>query len=1149
VATRADPVHGGPTVTTPFDIRDPLPVGRTTIEASAGTGKTHSLVGLAARYLAEGHCTASQLLVVTFTRSATRELRARLLDQLDRAHVILDRAVDGQPPEEEDHVASALCDADGPQLRDRRGRIADALADIDAATITTVHAFAAQALARIGEIPTGRLLEDDGRLATEIAADLYVQAAAEDPTALMRLPYFGFDAPVLARAGLALSDPTAVIPAPSLDTKDGARAWLVAQTAREAGRRKARAGLHTHDDLLRRLAARLDDHAHGADAARQAGGDLRVALVDEFQDTDPVQWRILSALFPDPTGTDGRSLVLVGDPKQAIYAFRGADVDAYVDARGDRASHGLTVNHRSDAPVVATVLALFSGQPMGRGIDVPDVSAVAGGRLHGLDTPPVCLTTVPDDAPVRRTSAGAMQLPALRDVVAADVARQTVELLGSGATIDRGSSSTPVGPADVAILVRTRAQAAMVQRHLVRAGVPCVLNGVGDVLGSPAARDWATLLRALDRPSHGGSVRLAALTDLVGWTPAEVASADDDRWDDLHIGVHRWRQSLLRDGPGPAFRHLASDTDLAVRLLGRSGGDRRLTDLQHLAEVLHDHAVGEGLGPAALLSWLERGMAQAHDPTRPVPPDHLASRLERGGDAVQILTVHGAKGLQFGIVLAPFLWDAVGRSPVVMPHRDPADGRRKVYVGTDRRDPEHHRRDLHVQEQEAEERRLAYVAMTRARHHLRIWFAPGPFSAESPLGTLLARPTPAATTADAVRAVRSVPGVDQAHLGITEIDVEAPVPTWSAPPGPAPATALATLGRGIDGGWRRTSYSRLVGSAHAAADVAGGGVDEVDTPPSRSPDDVAADEAAATDDGVVRDVGGDPGPEDPELQVCVPLAAMRGGADVGTAVHAVLEHVDFAAADLPAAMSAQLRRQVERHAVDLGDDDALDVIADGLVSALRTPLRPGGPALAAMTRSDRVDELAFEIPVVSHESRPDRVLLADVAGLLDTHLGDDDPLAGYADALRRDLGAVEVRGYLAGYIDLLARVPGTDRFVVVDHKTNRMAPAGTDEVTLGHFTAEAMAAEMIAHHYPLQALVYAVAVHRYLRWRLEGYDPDRHLDGIAYLFVRGMVGPDTPVRDGMVCGVFRWRPPTALLHALDRLLADGRAGAAGEGAP
>ncbi|CAN5152326.1 exodeoxyribonuclease V subunit beta [soil metagenome] len=1126
----------------PFDIADPLPTGRVTLEASAGTGKTYSIVGLAARYLAEGRCTAAQLLVVTFARSATRELRSRLLERLDGALTVVTAACGGVPPDPGDAVAVALCNADAAELIRRRDRLADALADIDQATVTTIHAFCAEALDRLGAGVRGTLLEDEPRFATQIAADLYLRAVQQQPDAASLLPYFDFDAPGLARAGLT-TDPADVVPAASLASKDGTRAWLVAQAHLEGRRRKQRIRLHTHDDLLRRLADRLADHAHGADAALRAGGHYRVALIDEFQDTDPVQWRILSTLFPDASGSDGRALVLVGDPKQAIYTFRGADVHAYVAARGAEPGRTLDVNRRSDDKVVEGVLALFTGQSLGRGIGVPAVTADAGTRLQGLDAPPITIALVPDDAPVRRTQAGNMQMTSVRDAVACDVARQTVDILQSGATLTTDGGTRPVAPDDIAVLVRTRSQAARVQRHLIAAGVPSVLNGVGNVLASPAARDWTHVLRALDRPSQAGPARLAALSDLVGWSPARVARAEDEDGDDLHITLHGWRQVLLRDGVAAAFRRMGSDTDLAARLLSRTDGDRRLTDLTHLAELLHAHHSGQVVGTTGLVSWLELGMADAADPSRPVPPDHLASRLERGGDAVQIMTVHGAKGLEFGIVLAPYLWDAVGRNPAVMPFHDHSTGRRKLYVGSDRRAPDHdHHKALFTQEQDDEERRLAYVAATRARHHLRLWFAPAPCAAESPLGTLLARSSQVHTTAQATAALAGLQAAHPSLFGTVEVDVEAPVPTARLQGQPPREVALAPFDRTIDAGWRRTSYSRLVGDAHAAADVTIGGGGDVDTSPPAVPAEDVGPDGAAPPDAADHDVpSAVVAPPDPALDAVVPLSGLRGGADIGTTVHAVLEHVDFADADLSSAMAAHVARQAVRHAVDLGDEAGQAAVADGLVQALRTPLAPGGPALVDIARDGRIDEMAFEVPVLTEalDGQADRVLLADIADLLEVHLPADDPLADYAAVLRRSLGDVEIRGFLAGFIDLLARVPGTDRYLVADYKTNRMVPAGTDDVTVGHFTTATMAAEMQHHHYPLQAMVYLVATHRYLRWRIPGYDPARHLDGVAYLFLRGMIGPDTPVRDGMTCGVFRWRPPTTLVLALDGLLAVG----------
>ncbi|HUG83074.1 MAG TPA: 3'-5' exonuclease, partial [Euzebya sp.] len=783
---------------------------------------------------------------------------------------------------------------------------------------------------------------------------------------------------------------------------------------------------------------------------------------------------------------------------------------------------------------------LFAGQPMGQGIDVPGVTAAHDERLEGLGPAPVVLTTIADDAPVRRTGTG-MQLGGLRDAVARDVARQAVEILNASATIVEGGTSRPVVPADVAVLVRTRQQAGLVQGHLVAAGVPSVVNGVGNVLASPAARDWMHVLRALDRPSQGGLARLAALTDLVGWSTGRVAGATDADRDALHIILHDWRQVLQTSGIAAAFRQMAAHTDLAARLLARPDGDRKLTDLEHVAELLHAHSSSHVVGTAGLLAWLESGAAEAAASSRLVPPDNLASRLERGGDAVQIMTVHGAKGLEFGIVLAPYLWDVVGRTPVVRSFHDHRVGRRRIFVGSRARGADQeHMEAVAAQERDHEERRLAYVAATRARHHLRLWWAPADRAAQSPLGTLLARPALVHSTVQARQAVAALQQASPGLFAVADADLTAPLPSLTPQPIVGGAPVLAPFGRRIDHGWRRTSYSRLVGDAHAAADEAGGQGETRDVQAS-------AGVTATADDGPP--TGGPDGDAvevpavlpAPDLDVPVPLGPMRGGADVGSTLHAVLEHVDFTLADLPRALRTHLDREVTRHAIDLGEDADLDVIATGLASALATPLFPGGPALVHVGRDARLDEMAFELPVLTAELavQPGRVLVTDIADLLEAHLPADDPLVGYGVALRRGMVDVEVRGFLAGFVDLLIRLPGREDYVVADYKTNRMAPAGVEEVTVGHFTATTMAAEMITHHYPLQAIVYLVAAHRFLRWRIRGYDPDRHLAGVAYLFLRGMTGPDTPVRDGMVCGVFRWRPPTPLLLALDRLLATG----------
>jgi exodeoxyribonuclease V beta subunit len=296
---------------------------------------------------------------------------------------------------------------------------------------------------------------------------------------------------------------------------------------------------------------------------------------------------------------------------------------------------------------------------------------------------------------------------------------------------------------------------------------------------------------------------------------------------------------------------------------------------------------------------------------------------------------------------------------------------------------------------------------------------------------------------------------------------------------------------------------------------------------------------------------------------------LGGGADVGTFVHRILERIDFTTPDLTAALTAEVAGVGNRRPPVLNDDA---VLVAALQAAVETPLGPltGGRALRDFGPGDRLNELHFELPLAGGDdplaphqppgrapelpaapggsgARAD-VSVAAVAGLLRRHLPAGDPLAGYAERLADPVLADTLRGYLSGSLDLVLRVPGpvdgagsAARFAVVDHKTNWLG--GDEPLSAWHYRPAAMAEAMQRAHYPLQALLYTVALHRYLRWRLRGYDPDRNLAGVLYLFLRGMSGAGTPTVDGQPCGVFAWRPPTALVVALSDLLDQGQVAA------
>ncbi len=284
------------------------------------------------------------------------------------------------------------------------------------------------------------------------------------------------------------------------------------------------------------------------------------------------------------------------------------------------------------------------------------------------------------------------------------------------------------------------------------------------------------------------------------------------------------------------------------------------------------------------------------------------------------------------------------------------------------------------------------------------------------------------------------------------------------------------------------------------------------------------------------------------------LGEMPAGAEVGTLIHRVLQDSDFAAGDLEAELGERVRAARAWRSTDVGDSRQL---VAGLAAAIRTPLGAllGGARLRDVARQDRLDELRFELPLAGGDEPRGELRVAALAGVLREHLPAGDPMAGYAQRLEDPSLRAAARGYLTGSLDLVVRVRrgggedggdghgadrGTQRFAVIDYKTNRLAPLG-EPLTAWHHRPAALAAEMAHRHYGLQALLYTVALHRYLRWRVGGYDPDVHLAGVLYLFLRGMTGPDTPLVDGTACGVFAWRPPGPLVTAPSDVLDRGSA--------
>jgi exodeoxyribonuclease V beta subunit len=276
---------------------------------------------------------------------------------------------------------------------------------------------------------------------------------------------------------------------------------------------------------------------------------------------------------------------------------------------------------------------------------------------------------------------------------------------------------------------------------------------------------------------------------------------------------------------------------------------------------------------------------------------------------------------------------------------------------------------------------------------------------------------------------------------------------------------------------------------------------------------------------------------------------MPVGAEVGTFVHRLLEATEFDAGDLGTELAGRFGAILGRSAVEFTDPAA---VLDGIRAAIETPLGAvaDGRRLRDFGRADRLDELVFELPLAGGDRPSGALTLALIAEVLREWVPPGDPLSGYVHRLAEPALRQSVRGYLTGTLDLVVRIaaPGEPRYAVLDYKTNWLAPPG-ELLTAWHYRPEALISEMHRRHYSLQALLYVVALHRYLRWRVPAYSCDRHLAGVAYLFVRGMTGPDAPALDGTQCGVFAWRPPAGLVEALSDALDRGVPDPARSGSP
>lgn len=850
----------------------------------------------------------------------------------------------------------------------------------------------------------------------------------------------------------------------------------------ETARRKEQEELLSFDDLLNALDKALDEPG-GTDLARRIRARFPVALIDEFQDTDPVQYRIFQRIYGLPESPE--PLCLIGDPKQAIYSFRGADIFAYMQARRDAGTgniYTMDTNWRSASALVEAVNLLFgrAPAPFVYDEDIPFHPVKSAGKA---DARPLLVDGTPP-APFRirflrseglKLNKGDITKEAAYEAAAEDCAGEMARLLNLAAAGRARIGDAPLKARDIAVLVRSHREGERIRKALRRRGISSVSLQRESVFSSGEAEEMLAILAALAAPSDEGLLRAALATEILGWGAPAIAGLDDDEalLESLQQRFFRYHDLWRRHGFLRGFLEFLKGEGVTGRVRSLPEGERRLTNILHLLELLHA-ASQTHPGTEKLLRWLQEKRA-SH---RAAEEEQL--RLESDENLVQVVTIHRSKGLEYPVVFVPFPWSGgpSGDGDAVRFH-DPEDLTLCVDLGSDAL-ADH--RALEEREDLAERMRLLYVALTRAKYMCVTTWGKINEASRSALARLLF-PDPergnlaggCGSRADGLSEEAMREELDQLAAGsggtISMEDADPEHPERLLERGEAaPSLAARTFTRAWGPEWRITSYSNLV----SGADPHGPDYDAVPSDGAEAPGEEAED----------------------------PVFLFPRGPRPGECLHEILENLDFSAAAGPEAVVEEALR---RHGLD---PSWTPTVARWMEEVLDTPLNEDGLKLCGIAAGDRLDELEFHYAL----------------GLL-TPDSLREALRGepFYERSLEGLTLGRLRGLMRGFMDLVFRAGG--RYYIADYKSNHLGNRVED------YGADALERAMQAHRYPLQVLVYTVALHRYLRVRLSGYDYDRHLGGVFYLFLRGMrreTGPRT--------GVFFTRPPRALVERLDRTL-------------
>ena len=861
--------------------------------------------------------------------------------------------------------------------------------------------------------------------------------------------------------------------------------------------RKKKGNIQFFNDLLTMVRKALEENSGNRLEDRSENilatvirDKYRAALVDEFQDTDPVQYDIFARLFNSKDSV----LFMIGDPKQAIYGFRGADIFSYLKAASQADSkYTLTENWRSESGLITAVNTIFSSADEPFIFD--EITFEKG--VGGIDEASI---TSPASAPLKlwylNSNVFSENGKSINKTVAVDlIAEAVADEISRLITLDPDR----VKEGDIAVLVRTNRQAQIIKNYLSERMIPSVLYSTGNIFDSHEALELEIILSSISEPANERRFKAALVTDLMGVKGEELEFEYEEPlwWETRLVNFRNYFLLWKRYGFIRMFRQFMAGEGIKSRLLSFQDGDRRLTNILHLSEILHQQSIENNMGMTGLLKWL----SEQRDPASPRLEEHQL-RLERDEHSVKIVTIHKSKGLEYPVVFCPFAWESsLVKDKEILFHDNEENRRLTLDLGSSQKSD-------HIvcgqNELLAENLRLLYVALTRAKSLCYLVWGRIKTAETSAISYLFHRKDFAPKKGDDI--VTSLKGTfseksdDDLITDLKELvnrssgTIELAVMPFENksehvfPQDKKEQLVCRQFSGKIDRDWKVSSYSSLLSG--------------------RTPDDELPDRDACPDTTSISSDQIEPsGKKD--------IFCFPPGTGAGIFFHDIFEHLDFASKD-----PDHQEKLVENKLIEHGfDPDWKDSVCSIIIKILSTPLHEqrDGLVLSSIQWTDRINEMEFYFPLNPVTPYKLKRIFIDHGGL--------NIPSGFPDRLER-LTFSPVRGFMKGYIDMIFHYGGC--YYLVDWKSNLLGTSIED------YNKDALNETMKNDFYILQYHLYALALHQYMRMRIQDYRYTRDFGGVFYLFIRGM----NPER-GPEYGIYFDLPSPKLINKLGKALIPG----------